>query len=350
MTQLKKAGVCTDIHFGKKNNSVLHNKDCINFLNWFKQQVESDSEIDHIMFLGDWNENRSALNIETLNYSYEGAKILNSIGLPVFFIIGNHDLYHRHTRDLYSVVPYKELDNFRIIDQPVIVPEIGNGGALVCPYLFHPEYPSLKEYLHLDTWWGHFEFKGFIITGASITMPSGPDAMDYIGPKHIFSGHFHKRQACEQVIYIGNAFPMDFGDADDFDRGMITYHHDDDEILFYNWEECPKYIKTTLTDLLNKTVELQPGSRVKCIIDVVITFEESMELRASIMEQYDLREFTLEESREIKLALSNTETDVDWDNTKLKGVNELVVEMLQDIDTDHINSDLLIEIYQGLST
>jgi len=143
---------------------------------------------------------------------------------------------------------------------------------------------------------------------------------------------------------------MDFGDAGDNERGMITYSHDDDDLIFYNWEECPKYIKTTLTDLIDKTVELQPQARVKCIIDIPITFEESTELRTVFMERHNLREFTLEESREIKTAMTDTETDVDWENTKLKGVNELVVEMLGDIETDHIKSELLIEIYHGLHT
>jgi len=143
---------------------------------------------------------------------------------------------------------------------------------------------------------------------------------------------------------------MDFGDAGDVERGMITHDHRTDDTIFYNWPNCPKYIKTTLTDLLDKTVELQPEARVKCIIDVPITFEESTELRTAFMERYKLREFTLEESREIKSALSDTETNVDWDNTKLKGVNELVVEMLQNIETDHINSELLVEIYHGLHT
>jgi DNA repair exonuclease SbcCD nuclease subunit len=345
---LKKAAVCTDIHFGKKSNDKTHNEDCIRFLGWFKSQVQADPEIDHVMFLGDWNENRSALNIETLNYSYQGARILDSIGLPVYFIIGNHDLYRRHTREIHSVIPYQELGNFKLITEPEVRYEIGNGGALVCPYLFHKEYPQLKKYLNLDTWWGHFEFKGFIITGYSMTMPVGPDPLDYKGPKHIFSGHFHKRQAHEQVVYIGNTFPMDFGDAGDSDRGMMTYDHTNDETTFINWPDCPKYIKTTLNELLDKTVELQPEARVKCIVDVVISFEESTELRTMFMDRYNLREFTLEESREIKSALLNTETNVDWDNAKLKGVDELVVDMLKDIKTEHINNDLLVEIYQDL--
>ncbi len=345
---LKKAAVCTDIHFGKKSNDKTHNEDCIRFLEWFKSHVEDDPEVDHVMFLGDWNENRSALNIETLNYSYQGARILNSIGLPVFFVIGNHDLYRRHSRDVHSVIPYQELDNFKLIDEPEVIKEIGNGGALLCPFLFPKEYPELKKYLNLETWWGHFEFKGFIITGYSMVMPTGPDPLDYKGPKHIFSGHFHKRQATDQVIYIGNTFPMDFGDAGDNDRGMITYDHDTGEVVFKNWEECPKYVKTTLTDLLDKTVELYPESRVKCVIDVPISFEESTELRTTFVDRYNLREFIMEESREIKSALLDTETDVDWEKMKLKGVNELVVEMLQDIETDHIKSELLIQIYHGL--
>lgn len=351
---LKKAAVCTDLHFGKKTNSKLHNEDCIRFLEWFRSEVKKDPEIDHIMFLGDWNENRSALNIETLNFSYQGAKILDGIGLPIFFVIGNHDLYRRHTRDIHSVIPYQELKNFRLLTEPTVIPEIGNGGALMCPYLFHQgsnnEYDGLKQYLNVETWWGHFEFKGFIITGHSMTMPVGPDIYDFIGPRHIFSGHFHRRQTTEQVVYIGNAFPMDFGDAGDFARGMMTYDHDGNKAVFHDWEDCPKYIKTSLSDLMDKTVELYPQARVKCMIDIPITFEESTELRNTFINKYNLREFVTEESREIRIAMTDTETDVDWTETELKGVNELVIEMLQDIDTDHIKSDLLIDIYQGLPT
>ena len=348
MKQLMKAAVCTDIHFGKKSNDQTHNEDCIRFLEWFRDNVKKDPEIDHIMFLGDWNENRSSLNIETLNYSYRGAKILDSIGLPVFFVIGNHDLYRRHSRDLCSVIPYQELGNFQLITEPTVVPEIGNGGALMCPYLFEREYPELKQHVNLETWWGHFEFKGFIITGYTITMPTGPDIMDFRGPKHIFSGHFHKRQVNDHVCYIGNTFPMDFGDAGDNERGMMTYTHKDNTPTFANWPDCPKYVKTTLSSLLDNTVELLPNSHVKCTIDVIITFEESTELRASIVEKYGLREFILEESPEITAALSETTTEVDWEILKLKSVNELVVDMLNDIDTDHVRSDLLVEIYQGL--
>ena len=31
----KKAAILTDIHFGLKSNSQLHNEDCLNFVKWF---------------------------------------------------------------------------------------------------------------------------------------------------------------------------------------------------------------------------------------------------------------------------------------------------------------------------
>lgn len=354
MDKMKKGAFCTDIHFGKKSNSRKHNEDCIRFLEWFKTQVQADPEIDYIGFLGDWNENRSSINIETLKFSYEGARILNSIGLPVYFVVGNHDLHQRNSREVHSVIPYQELENFRIIDEPTLVEEIGDG-MLWCPYMFADEYPSLQQYNKVPIWAGHFEFQGFVITGHSITMNSGPDPKDYRGPKHVFSGHFHRRQANDHVVYIGNCFPMDFGDAGDTARGMMTYDHNEDQVVFHDWDACPRYVKTTLSELLDGEVVLEPNARVKCIVDVPISFQESQELRNLFQEKYDLREFSMEESRELSAAVTGGDTVISWDEeTQLKSVDELVVDMLGEltgevVDKELIDKDLLVEIYQGLT-
>lgn len=348
-TKLKKGALLTDIHFGKKSNSQTHNEDCINFLQWFCQQVKNDPEIDYIGFLGDWNENRSALNIATLNYSYTGAKMLNDLGLPVFFVIGNHDLYQRHTREIHSVIPFNEFSNFILIEQPLVVDSVANK-VLFCPYLFHEEYPELIKFIDIPVWAGHFEFRGFEITGYGMIMPTGPDPKDFKGPKHILSGHFHKRQQIGNVVYIGNTFPMDFGDADDQDRGMAIYNHETNTLEFINWTQCPKYIKTTLTNLLDKTTKLHKNSRVKCVVDLPITFEEGASLKQAFIEKYQLREFTMEESYGIHEALTDTETTISWEGEehKLTSVNDLVLHMLREIESDHIDNQKLIEIYTGL--
>ncbi len=350
MKKLKRGAMLTDIHFGKKANSTQHNEDCLNFIDWFCNEVKKDGNIDYIAFLGDWNENRSALNIATLNYSYRGAKKLNELGLPVYFVIGNHDLYQRHTREIHSIIHFQEFENFKVIDQPSIHKEI-YGDALMCPYMFHEEYPGLTKYLSLPYWAGHFEFKGFEVTGYGMILPVGPDIKDFKGPKHIVSGHFHKRQAHENVIYMGNTFPMDFGDAGDFGRGMMIYDHTKQEPTWIDWIDCPKYIKTTLSNVLDKTTALYKDSRVKCLVDVPISFEESTYLKKTYTEKHGLREFVLEESPEIKEAISGTEVTMSQeDYDKLSTVDELVQKMLTDIESDHINNQKLIDIYNSLVT
>lgn len=347
---LKRGSYITDIHFGKKANSEQHNQDCLNFIDWFCDQVKKDGNIDYVAFLGDWNENRSALNISTLNYSYRGAKKLNELGLPVYFVVGNHDLYQRNTRDIHSNVHFQEFKNFTVIEQPTIVREILNE-ALFVPYMFHDEYPSLLKYLNMPFWAGHFEFKGFEVTGYGMVLPVGPDPTDFKGPKHIVSGHFHKRQANDNIIYMGNVFPMDFGDADDFARGMMIYDHLKQEPSWIDWKDCPKYIKTTLSSILEGKCELFREARVKVLVDLPISFEESNYLRKHYIEKMNLREFVLEESPEITAAITDTEIkSVDMSKyDKLSTVDELVRQMLSDIENDHIDNKKLIQIYTSLS-
>src|SRR4051812_14562314 len=188
--QIKKLAMFTDIHWGKRNNSRIHNQDCLDFVDWFCAKVKADKSVTHIGFLGDWFESRSSINIETMDYSYRGLQKLNALGLPIYFVVGNHDLHKRSNRDIYSVNQFREMTNIVVIDQPTVI-----DGTLWSPYLFHNEYPDLSEYNDCAFWAGHFEFRNFMITAYNTVMEHGPEHTHFNGPKHIFSGHFHKRQA-----------------------------------------------------------------------------------------------------------------------------------------------------------
>lgn len=353
MNKLRRGGFCSDIHFGRKASSQQHNQDCLNYIDWFCNRVQ-ENNCQYVAFLGDWFESRSSVNIHTLHYSYKAAKKLNELGLPIFFVVGNHDLYYRNSREVYSVIHHNEFNNFTVIDKPLVVDNI-EGKVLFCPYLFHEEYPSLAKYLTIPFWAGHFEFRGFIVTGYNVTMPTGPEAMDFRGPRYIVSGHFHKRQTKPgtNIVYIGNTFPLDFSDAGDFERGMMIYDHLDNDMWFENWEECPKYIKTKLstlvdTDKKNREKILLPSSKISCLVDFSIDFDESKYLKEKFIEDYSLREFTFEESPEVRGALADTETDIDWNNENLQTVDELVLLMLNHINTDHIDNNLLVDLYKDI--
>jgi DNA repair exonuclease SbcCD nuclease subunit len=274
-----------------------------------------------------------------------GAKKLNELGIPVYFCVGNHDLFHRHTREIHSTVPFHEFKNFTIINDPTVVKEIADG-ALISPYLFPEEYAGLQELRTLPFWAGHFEFKGFVITGYNVVMPTGPDPSEYSGPSHILSGHFHKRQSSGNIHYIGNTFPMDFGDAGDFKRGMAVMDHVAGKLSFKDWPNCPKYIKVALTDLLEGEVSITTNTRVKCIVDVPLSFEESTYIKQKYSGELKIREFTMEDAKETDASI--TDTEVSGDVNELDNVDELVLKMLQDIKNDRIENSKLIEIYGRL--
>lgn len=347
MKKFKKGALFTDIHFGRKNNSELHNNDCLRYLSWFCGEVKSDPDIDFIAFLGDWHEHRSSVNGMTLQHSYNGAKMINDLGLPVFFITGNHDMFFRNKRDVFTTKHFESLENFHVVSDGPLVLE--KNKAVFFPYLFEAEYHSLlPEYAaKYDVLFGHFEFKGFVLTGESRVNEHGPDHSLFDKPKRIFSGHFHKRQEQDNVIYIGNAFPGDFGDANDFSRGMAIYDFDNDTVTFRDWKECPKYIKAKLSDILDNPKDvLKNDARVMSMVDVDISFDESSVIKERLTKKFKLREFTLEEPNDLKETLQNTEFDLD--GYEMETTTNIVKEMLRQIKSDKISADKLVNMYEEL--
>ena len=49
--------------------------------------------------------------------------------------------------------------------------------------------------------------------------------------EYVFTGHFHKRQVKDNIIYTGNAFPHNFSDAWDDERGW----------MFLEWGKEPEF-------------------------------------------------------------------------------------------------------------
>jgi len=343
---LNKSACFTDIHFGAKLNSQQHNQDNLDYLKWFIDIIKSDKEIDNIIFLGDYFENRNAIDVLTLKYANEGARMLDELGLPIIFIIGNHDLYYKNNRKIFSPTVFNPYKNFNLINEITTV-HASNTKFLVSPFLFNEEYGDLLEFLDYKVWFGHFEFKGFIVTGYNIKMPTGPNHALFNHQHRIFSGHFHKRQLNENVIYIGNTFPTNFADAGDMNRGCMIYDHNKDEPIFHNWDDCPTYIRTTLSQLLNKSSIreniLRPSGRVECMVDIPINYSESMYIKEKFIEDYELRDLVLKETPEINDAIVETVASIS--ETDLIDVDSLVLNMLENISVEKIDNKKLISEY-----
>lgn len=344
-TNIHKLILLTDIHWGARNNSEQHNQDCLDYIDWFIEKVK-DEKPSHIAFLGDWFENRNQVNVKTLNRSQEGARKLNSLGLPVIFIVGNHDLYHRQSRTIFSTDIFNDLTNFFIVSEPIRL----NKDWFVAPYLFKDEYPTLVADINSSKYvMGHLEFRDFVITGADRKMDHGPDASDFFGPKYIFSGHFHKRQTNKNIIYVGNTFPTNFGDAGDSERGCAIFDVENDDVYFHDWEGAPLFFKTRLSRVLDGDCSFPPRSRVRCLLDMDIGYSDVQALRDEMLTSLQLREFSVEEdiSARKELLSEGLELEGEIDLTSLDNtVRKLIHEGVAPSPT--IDPNVLINVYEEL--
>ena len=338
MTNLfKKAAVFTDIHFGLKSNSTLHNEDCLNFVKWATQKAKEEG-CDTALFLGDWHNNRASINILTLQYSLQALEHLNANFDNTYFIPGNHDLYYRDKRDVQSVEWAKHLSNIHICNDWTTV-----GDVTIAPWLVGDDFKKLKK-LKGKYMFGHFELPGYLMN-AMVAMPDHGEmsATDLNGFEHVFSGHFHKRQTKNNVTYIGNCFPHNYADAGDDDRGMMILEWDKDPV-YHAWPDQPMYRVFSLKDVLNNTeTMLKPNMHVRVNLDVDISYEEATFIKETFIDTYKLREITLIPAKVTDL----TDYEIAG-NIEFESVDQIVFSQLSTIDSNQYNPNLLLDIYRNL--
>ena len=332
-----KAVLFTDIHFGLKSNSTIHNEDCLKFVEWATAKAKSEG-CDTCFFLGDWHNNRAAINILTLNYSLKALEHLNNNFDKVYFIPGNHDLYYRDKRDVQSVEWARHLPNIEICND-----WFSHGNVVIAPWLCGDDYkriPKLKgQYV-----FGHFELPGYLMN-AMVAMPDHGEIRreDFQHIEHVFTGHFHKRQTQENITYIGNCFPHNYADASDDARGIAILEWGK-EPEYHSWPDQPTYRVFALSEILNVADQmLRPNMHVRVNLDVEISYEEANFIKETFVNTYNLREITL-------LPQKNTDPSVTEYSTEIKfeSVDQIVTSQLANIESEHYDRNILMDIYRHL--
>jgi DNA repair exonuclease SbcCD nuclease subunit len=334
----KKAAVFSDLHLGLKGNSQTHNTDCEEYVDWFiKTAKENNCETG--IFCGDWTHNRNSITLTTLN---TGIRLLEKLGSSFdnfYMLLGNHDLYYKNKRDIYSFEFAKHINGITVIENIIVKDDV----ALV-PWLVDDEWKRVKK-LQSKYIFGHFELPAFLMN-AMIQMPDNGELQldDFQNQSYVFSGHFHKRQSQKNVHYIGNAFPHNYADNWDDDRGMMILDRENNlPPQYVNWADCPKYRTVTLSQLLDQADTLLKSKmylRVK--LDIDVSFEEASFIKETFLSNYNCREITLIPQKQTE------ELDSQLDISQFESVDQIVSEEILEIDSENYDKKLLLEIYGSL--
>jgi len=336
-TLFKKAAVFTDIHFGLKSNSVQHNQDCSDFVDWFIQKAKEEN-CETCFFLGDYNHHRASINIQTMQFGLRALEKLNNSFEHVYFIPGNHDLYYRDKRDVHSVEWAKHLPNVTIVNDWFIRDDV-----VIAPWLVGEDHKKLAK-LSGKYLFGHFELPAFYMN-AMVQMPDHGDVSDndLIGFEKVFSGHFHKRQARNNIWYIGNAFPHNYADAGDDQRGMMILEWGE-EPEFHAWPGQPLFRVYKLSDILdNPEGLLLPKSSVRVHLDIDISYEEANFIRETLIPKHNIREMSL-----IPMKIDQHSQDLAPGEVNFESVDQIIVDQLAAIESEFFDPKVLLEIYRNL--
>ena len=256
-----------------------------------------------------------------------------------FFFDGNHDLYYKDKRDVNSTAFAKHIPGITFIDKITTIDDV-----TIVPWLVGEEWKQIKQ-LKSKYVFGHFELPTFYMN-AMVQMPDHGDlkADSFKNQQYVFSGHFHKRQQQGVIHYIGNAFPHNYADAWDDERGMMILDRENDKAPEYiNWENCPKYRTVKLSQLLDPTQTIIKSKMyLRVTIDVPISFEEASYIKETFINQHECREISLIPQKQIE------EITTELDIQHFESVDQIVAGEIAAIDSDNFDKKTLMDIYNDL--
>lgn len=344
MALFDKAVTFTDIHLGLKNNSKEHNEDCLKFIKFMiKEAISQDIKV--CVFMGDFFHNRSNVNISTLNYGLEIMKLLDQNFEKTYFLVGNHDMYHKNKREVTSINMAEAFENIHFINEMETIDD-----CTFIPFMIDDEYTRLP-FLKSKYVFGHLELPGYLLN-KMVEMPNhGKETEDSFGGcEYVFSGHFHKRQSKitpkgTKILYTGNCFPHNFSDTWDDARGIMILEHGKDP-YFIAWDDAPKYRTFTLSELLSDpSYYIQDNVIAKVQIDIPVTMDEISFIRELFCTVNKVREFNVVTNRRALLEESTSNVE---STEETETVDEIVLKQISEIDSPMFDKNLLMQIYTSL--
>ena len=213
-----KVAIITDQHFGARNDSPQ-------FLDFYEKfyrdtffpKLKAEG-IKTVLILGDTFDRRKYVNFHTLKRTKEMFfDILESEGIKIHMIAGNHDTYFKNTNDVNSVdLLLAEYNNIEILDTPTDI-YLDETAICMIPWIAPDNYAQAMQHIQESdaiVCMGHFEIAGFAMQ-RGFPSQEGLDRNIFKRFDMVFSGHYHHRHHQDNIYYLGNPYELTWGDYDD---------------------------------------------------------------------------------------------------------------------------------------
>ena len=333
----------SDIHFGVSSSSEEWQENINDyFQNWFIPYVKDELKKTPdavICCLGDVYHDRKSIDIDVNNLCIDIFEQLAQI-IPVYIINGNHDLSKKTNKGNSSLRSLGNIDNVTVIKEPTMLQfmegrkNIAKVAAI--PYLGDcndenkelVKFDKRADYAFMHTDISKMKFdNGMTIVGAG-------DAEKFAGK--VISGHIHKRQETDKVVYVGSPYQMSRGDIDN-QKGIYKLVLSTGEMIFTPNNYSPIFQKIDITKFLNFTDKERTDALKNNYTDIVI--DEVNIDKYKMGDVYEILNSCQAKRAQIQVIKSKTNIQVDEnseEHTELS-MEELInsaIDQLADVDDE----------------
>lgn len=268
-----KIALITDLHFGIKNDlNIIKSYKKKFFDNIFFPYLEKNN-IKTIIDLGDFFDRRKFVNYETLNWVRTNylKKLEN---YSYYQILGNHDCYYKNSNSVNGPTEIlSKYSNIKILDKFEDI-EIAGKSFAIFPWISDEnkqEFLNFARSSKSTIALGHFEINGYEVS-RGIKHEGWLDQNILDSFEIVMSGHFHKKQAKNNVMYLGTAYELDFSDVDEI-KGFHVFDTETHNLeyiknpykLFYKIDYTDSYTETDLSKYKDSYVKIVIKNKINPI-------------------------------------------------------------------------------------
>lgn len=328
----------TDTHFGMKGDSPIWLDDCIGyfkkvFIPYVKEHVKPE---DCLISLGDVFDNRSNIGIETICRVIELFEEFSEIFSQIIIIVGNHDIFKKHSNDITSLNMLKHIPKIKIVYKPEVM-NLGGKNILMLPWIEEvEEQKKLIKSHNVDYVFGHLEIGGCVTNsnkGMVLKTNNSIESKDF-KKAQVYAGHIHIRQDYKNIHYLGNPYHKDRGDIGNT-KGITILNIESGRTKFIENTFSPKYISVDIHDILDTTIEeLKPqwkNNYVDLVVDSKEVTECNFETVRELLKDY-YREFKVDSKNKQPLLQTTTDIELSESKSAIDHIDEYINQL--DIDDD----------------
>jgi DNA repair exonuclease SbcCD nuclease subunit len=295
-----------DAHIHPHKHCSERLQHCLDALEWVFQVAE-ENNVKHLLFLGDLFHERQKIDVLTYQKTFEiFEKYLGKLGLQVFLLLGNHDLWHLQKWDISSVFPLRSIPGVTVVDRPCTLDVAGRPVSFL-PYTHNPalDLARIKNKADFRLLCGHVAIDGAMWNvmhniRSEVHIEHDGDmtkvgAAVFDGWDQVFLGHYHAQQKlAENVEYIGSPLQLSFGEAFQH-KHILIYDLDTHEKTYVRNNFSPQHFIIPQKDL--DKYELK-GNFIEVIVDDIAKSDVA-ELRSGILKSNEVGSLTIKQAEKV---------------------------------------------------